>query len=340
MNALSELRIRRAKQNDEPALLDLLRVSMGEDAVSWTPDYWRWKHASNPFGASPVLVGEADGQLVALRAFMRWTWRSAGQDVAAVRAVDTATHPDYRGRGLFKRLTLRLRDEMHEEGTAFVFNTPNAQSRPGYLKMGWSLVGRPTLWARPVRPVRLAMALRREGLGGDEGEPPVMDAERAGVAFAVTAVRAIVEAAQDGATAYHTAPTMDYLRWRYADVPGFTYYAAAKGEGADGALLVVRARRRGALRELRICDLITGPTPEAHRNVRMLLGRLPRVADVDVVLGMRPPGLGAGALVSAGYLPAPRIGPILTAYPLAVGALPDPCSLSNWQPQIGVLELF
>ena len=153
-----DLHIRRATASDEAALLELLRVSMGEDAVPWTSAYWRWKHEANPFGASPVLVAEADGRFVALRAFMRWTWQSGDRAVPAVRAVDTATHPDYRGRGLFKRLTLRLRDEMEAEGIGFVFNTPNAQSRPGYLKMGWSLVGKPTLWVRPVQPVRLARA--------------------------------------------------------------------------------------------------------------------------------------------------------------------------------------
>ena len=336
-----DVRIRRARRGDESALLELLRVSMGEDAVAWTPAFWRWKHEANPFGPSAVLVAEAEGQLVGLRAFMRWTWRSAGQEVPAVRAVDTATHPDWRGQGLFKRLTLQLRDEMAEEGVAFVFNTPNAQSRPGYLKMGWSLVGKPTLWVRPVQPVRLARSLRREGLAGEEGEPPVVDAMPVAEALARPVVYPIVEAAANGDAAYHTASRMDYLRWRYAEVPGFTYYAAARGEGARGALLMMRARQRGAVRELRICDLIVGPTTEARRNARVLLGRVARVADVDVVIVMRPPALPAHVLVQAGYLPAPHTGPILTTYPLpAAAGLPDPCRLARWSASVGDLELF
>ena len=335
-----DLLIRRATPEDEPALLELLRVSMGEDAVAWTPAYWRWKHAANPFGASPVLVAEDSGRLVALRAFMRWTWRSAGQDVTAVRAVDTATHPDYRGQGLFKRLTLRLRDEMNDEGVAFVFNTPNAQSRPGYLKMGWSLVGKPTLWVRPVRPVRLARALRHEGLGGDEGEPPAVDAVRAADALALPRVQSVIEAAVSGAGAYHTAPTPMYLRWRYAEIPGFTYHMAARGEGAGGALVVFRSRQRGALRELRVCELVVGPTVEARRNGRVLLGRLAGAADVDVVIALRRAGVAAGVLGGAGYVPVPRTGPIVTAYPLNVAEGLDPTVLGSWGASIGDLELF
>ena len=233
-----DLRLRRAAPDDESAVLELLRVSMGEDAVPWTPEYWGWKHEANPFGRSAVLLAEADGQLVGLRAFMRWTWRSGGRAVSAVRAVDTATHPAYRGRGIFKRLTLRLRDEMAEEGAGFVFNTPNAQSRPGYLKMGWELVGKPTLWVRPVRPVRLALALRREGLGGDEAESPPVDAPAAADVLARPEVQSLLVASRDttGHTAYHTRLDHEYLRWRYALIPGFAYQAVVEGEGPDGAL--------------------------------------------------------------------------------------------------------
>ena len=38
--------------------------------------------------------------------------------------------------------TLAAIDELRAESVAFVFNTPNDKSRPGYLKMGWHEVGR------------------------------------------------------------------------------------------------------------------------------------------------------------------------------------------------------
>ncbi len=65
----------------------------------------------------------------------------AGEVLRAVRAVDTATDPDYQGQGLFTALTMHGLDEVRADGVDFVFNTPNDQSRPGYLKMGWQTVG-------------------------------------------------------------------------------------------------------------------------------------------------------------------------------------------------------
>lgn len=333
--------IGRAVDKDVPRILDLVRLSLGAGTIPRTLDYWLWKHEANPFGVSPVLVAEDAGRLVGLRAFMRWGWRSGSRHVPAVRAVDTATHPDYRGMGLFTRLTLRLRDEMAAEGVAFVFNTPNAQSRPGYLKMGWETVGRPSLWVRVMRPVRFVRGLRREGLGGDEDEPPVVDSDCAADALASPLVHSIVEGAAPQAESYHTAATLEYLRWRYAAVPGFTYSIVARGEGAEGALIVMRSRRRGSIRELRLCDLVLGRTAVARRNMRRLLSEATRASNVDVILAMRPPGLPAHTLLRAGYVPAPRTGPILTAYPLSGPTdLPDPRKLGNWGPAIGDLELF
>ena len=73
---------------------------------------------------------------------MRWEFQRGDEVFRCVRAVDTATHPDYQGRGLFTRLTKAALPELVADGVKFVFNTPNDQSRPGYLKMGWQAVGR------------------------------------------------------------------------------------------------------------------------------------------------------------------------------------------------------
>ena len=101
------------------------------------------------------------------------------RSVEAVRAVDTATHPDYQGRGIFTRLTLRRSTSCAPTASTFVFNTPNDQSRPGYLKMGWHEVGRAPRSVRPrslSRRVRLARArvpADQWSLPCDAGEPAV-----------------------------------------------------------------------------------------------------------------------------------------------------------------------
>jgi GNAT superfamily N-acetyltransferase len=135
-----DLQIRRVTADDRDAVLRLLARSLGRDSDPRYEELFAWKHEENAFGRSPAWVATDGDRLAGFRVLMRWEFVEQGRVVHAVRAVDTATDPDYQGRGIFTRLALHALDELRSE-VDFVFNTPNDQSRPGYLKMGWQVVG-------------------------------------------------------------------------------------------------------------------------------------------------------------------------------------------------------
>jgi GNAT superfamily N-acetyltransferase len=153
-----DLRLRKAEPDDRPAIIELCRRSLGWKADDPNEAFFAWKHDENPFGQSPAWVAEDDtGTLVGLRTFLRWRFRRPdGTTLSAVRAVDTATHPDWQGRGIFSRLTLSALDDLRDEGVDCVFNTPNDKSRPGYLKMGWQQVGKVPVSVRLTGPRSIA----------------------------------------------------------------------------------------------------------------------------------------------------------------------------------------
>jgi hypothetical protein len=100
-DAPTELTIRPGQPEDVDGILELVRASMGVGDIPREREYWEWKHVRNPFGASPVLLAEAEGKLVGLRVFMRWEWRRDDRRVRSVRAVDTAPIPSGRAGGSF-----------------------------------------------------------------------------------------------------------------------------------------------------------------------------------------------------------------------------------------------
>ncbi len=136
------LEIRPATPDDRAQILGLLQRSLGWGDDPRFAELYRWKHETNAFGPSPTWVAVDGDRIAGVRIFMRWEFVRGGRVLRAVRAVDTATDPDYQGRGLFTALTIQALDEMKSDGVDFVFNTPNDQSLPGYLKMGWREVGR------------------------------------------------------------------------------------------------------------------------------------------------------------------------------------------------------
>lgn len=329
--------LRVAAADDLPRILALIATSYDREDDLTRLRYWRWKHEANPFGVSPCLVAESNGQLVGVRLFLRWTWRSGCRDVRAVRAVDTATHPEWRGRGIFSRLTMDLAAQMQRERVSFIYNTPNAKSLPGYLKMGWVPVTRISLW---VRPLRLASLVRRS-LGGAPIQPPTIGAFD-NVARVLSDKRLPVFLSDKalGDERYHTARTPRYLRWRYGEAPGLVYQARFEMLGDDGALVIARARLRGRFRELTISELLITPSVRGLELGRAVISDLVRTADADYVAACAVRHTAEReVLAGAGFLPAPRLGPHLTVRHLSPVRL-DPTRWANWRCSIGDLELF
>jgi GNAT superfamily N-acetyltransferase len=338
----ADLDIRRATDADTERIVELLRVSLGEGAVPRTVDYWSWKHLESPFGRSPCLVAESGGRLVGVRVFMRWRWRARGAEWRAARAVDTATHPDWRGKGVFRRLTLSLLDEMAEEGTAFVFNTPNGQSRPGYLKMGWESVGRVSLWVRLLPAAWLGSSTRRRRGPRVTPRPGAPFGRPARELLLDPRLPLLLHALPEEGDRLRTVRDLRYLRWRYGSVPGFDYRARWRIEGRDGAAVIARIKRGGRLDELRICELLVGSGASSLRMGRRLLRSVIRDTDAHCITAMAMGGTPSQPLLlRCGFVPAPRMGPVMTVRPLALeGNGVDPLHRSHWDLSVGDLELF
>lgn len=323
----------------EAEILALLDSSLGPGQLPRTPELWRWKHRDNPFGASPGLVAMAEGRPVAVRVFLRWRWRRGGVDLPAARAVDTATDPRWQRRGLFRLLTLELVERLRRDGTAFLFNTPNAKSRAGYLAMGWRDAGRVPLLVTVGRPFAAAAAFvgrakeRRGVLPAPPGLRPVSDLladphlPRFLAAWEATAPRA------------HTPRDSAYLAWRYRDAPGFAYGALWHLEGDGGAVLVARASRRRGLTELALAELLASDDRVGRAAATELLGRSATLPGIDHMVAAGAGGTPERRLLQArGFWPAGAFAPRLVVRPMAtdLGAAP----LADWRPAAGDLELF
>jgi hypothetical protein len=218
--ARREFVCRRAVAGDRAAILGLCRRCLG-----WRPDspdesFFIWKHDENVFGHSPTWVAEtSDGVIVGLRVFLRWRFRdSSGRVYSAVRAVDTATHPDWRGKGVFSALTRGALPDLAGEGVDFVFNTPNGQSMPGYLKMGWSTVGKVPVVAR-LGSVRALSRLPQARTAANLWSEPVDAGESAGETFVDDGglEELLACAGQPGQLTTDRSPA--FYRWRYAFGP-------------------------------------------------------------------------------------------------------------------------
>jgi GNAT superfamily N-acetyltransferase len=303
----SAIEVRGATAADRPSVLGLLADSLGWERDASFAEFFAWKHEQNPFGPSPAWVAVAGAEVIGFRTFLRWRFdHPDGRTRTAVRAVDTATAPAHQGRGIFRRLTMTAVDELTAAGVDFVYNTPNDNSRPGYLRMGWSTVGRLPLAAR-VAGISSALRMRASRVPAERWPIATNVGEAAGGLLADPRVADLLNCA-GAADGLRTVRTPEYLRWRYG-LPALGYRAIAVDDDPAAGLAVFRLRRRGAAVEVGISDVLV---PDGRADVaRRLLRTVARETGADYAIRLGAP------LPRIGFLPFPRQGPILTLRPLA-----------------------
>ena len=312
------IRIREFADSDLGQVLDVLRAALGETTLlRRTAELFSWKHIRNPFGRSIILVATDGDRIAGVRAFMRWELETPdGERLRCVRAVDTATHPDFHRRGIFSRLTTEAVDRAADDGVDMIFNTPNPTSGAGYLKMGWSEVGPIGIMARPsLRAVRGRQS-------GDEIEPQAFLASPRPADAQLPAGRP--------ALGLRTPRTEDYYLWRFQQHPTARYFQIGHGDGRA----IVRPNLRNGRRELVISEL-------AGSNLRKVVGRVATASRADYLAGWWSAGSPerAGA-IRAGMLPVPRMVALsLVCRPLReIATTVD--SLSSWDLALSDLELL
>jgi len=328
---VDELSIRAFEPADHGAVLDLLAASLGWRSDEQHRDFFAWKHEANPFGPSLAWVADdPDAGIVGFRTLLRWRFdRPGGGTVDAVRAVDTATAPSHRGAGIFSRLTRHALDEIADAAVGFVFNTPNDQSRPGYLKLGWEEVGRLSVQIRPGSVGALARIVRAR-VAAELWSEACSAGVSATEALSDHDALASLLGSQPLPTSLRTALTPEFLRWRYAGFPPLGYRAVLGGASVEDGLELFRLRRRGPALECAIVEVLA---PDGNRSAAASLARRAlRESGADDAVALAP------SRRWPGFVRTDRLGPILTWR--SVGDPPPALPLDRWALTLGDIELF
>jgi GNAT superfamily N-acetyltransferase len=325
---------------DESEVLALLVSALGEGPSGRrTPEFFQWKHLDNPFGKSFLLVAELDSRVVGLRAFLRWRFVAGERTVRAVRAVDTVTHPDHQGKGIFSKLTLRAL-EMLRADTDLVFNTPNASSLPGYLKMGWKVVGQIPISVRVRRPLAFAAGLRSVSSKVPRTKRQIdVDAPfAADVLTDLQGLGAFVDLVGNPSDHRLRTPlSVEYLLWRYARAP-LGYRVIIERDGAQiRGMAIFRIRPRGVLWEATIAEVLVPPGDVDMASA--LLDEVCAAGRIDHATCHFPTGsTQLAASKRRHFLKSPK-GELLTVNPFHHD-LEFASSLDSWSASLGTLEVF
>lgn len=115
------------------AYAGLLNRVFGETA-KFSPEAIAWRYRDNPSG-QVVGTDAWDGERLAAHYVTCPTEALVdGRPMRGLLSLNTATDPDYQGRGLFTRLAEATYDAGRAAGYGFVIGVANANSTPGFLR--------------------------------------------------------------------------------------------------------------------------------------------------------------------------------------------------------------
>lgn len=321
---VGKLEFREARPDDEDGILALAAESLGWGDDDRYRELYRWKHDRNCFGPSLRWVAANGDRIVGFRTMMRWRFHRIREGVlTAVRAVDTATAPDHQGRGIFRTLTEMAVEDLLYRRVDFVFNTPNDQSRPGYLKMGWVELGR-----QPVIVVPRLRSLRKIARSNVPADLWSIETDVG------TDARTFFDDPDERWKRLWTGRferweverSRTWCIWRYGLEPLHYRVLTAKdvGHGGTGAI-VFRLRHRGECTEATVVQ-----STAIGRTRRRLVRELLDHADYVLIAGETPRGLRPAVSTT-------RLSPLVTWRDLAHEG---PIPIEQFRFNLADLELF
>jgi GNAT superfamily N-acetyltransferase len=114
-------------------MAELMRLAFPK-ATQFHAEYLAWLYAENPEGGVIGFNAWCDARLAGHYAVIPIRARLCGEVVRGALSVNTAVHPDHRGKGLFTRLAEQTYELARERGVGHVIGVANAASTHGFVR--------------------------------------------------------------------------------------------------------------------------------------------------------------------------------------------------------------
>lgn len=228
-----------ATRDDHRALLAFLIEQYPQ--LGWSEPYMEWQYYRNPAGVAKSWVAKHEGKLIANYTAIPHALSVDGKIQPSWRVQDVITHPEYRGMGLYARVSDEATRFLQNGTFPLNFTFPNENSHPGFMKRNWFAAQRIPLWTGSPSG-RISTQLDAEPISAfQEQDAEVWKAYKTGVRYGVERSAA-------------------YLNWKYFQNPRGGYSAFRLTSVGARAVCVLKLFDKGAGEKFaHLCDLFYEP---------------------------------------------------------------------------------
>ncbi len=148
---MSELTIYEMQKGDIHRFRDLYKDVWG---YTRPRDFDFWRLFQTPHGVCPTAVALDGEKFAGLYTLWPISLNLGGEVVVGAQSMDTMTHPDYQGKGLFTKLALASYEIAAGRGIKAMYGFPNVNSYPGFVRrLNWDHTG--DIW-HYIRPLKIS----------------------------------------------------------------------------------------------------------------------------------------------------------------------------------------
>lgn len=218
-----ELRIWKYGHDDNYINSFLEGMSIAHNEQVRTEEWFHWKFEQSPYGKAIIACSFDEGRVAGCVAYGRGIIRYMNKDWNCALSYETFVHPDYQGKGLFKKLISIAEQEMGKEGIQFVYNFPNSNSITGFKHMNWICRNDIRVFkirlCHPLRVLRNIKRLRKSFLPAPSNLNEIKDTHVPKIILPSISPHIIVP-----------IWTNEYIKWRFFTYPNRNYFVCEKEE--------------------------------------------------------------------------------------------------------------
>ena len=249
--------IRFSTSKDKKQILCLLnQVFQNQQRFDWIrdEDFWSWKYESNVFGKPIIHVIEHNGKVVGSGTLWPWKFISRGEVFNVYQPCDTTIDLAYQGKGLFSLLNRHRLPIIGDMDVPFVFNFPNTNSLPGYLKFNWRYLAKMPWMLKVLNPIGTFRLLQSKEKSApfEIAKEDIVDPSNC----------ELVSETNDQvyfSNLISTYREKGFFSWRYSKHPFFKYGQVIVEQGKKKTGAIFSIYNKGNSREMVVVDIFGNP---------------------------------------------------------------------------------
>jgi GNAT superfamily N-acetyltransferase len=214
-------------------------------------DYLSWQYNRNPSGFPFYALANYGEQIVGQYIVIPIRYRYQESMYSGTLSLNTLTHPDFQGKGLFTKLANSTYELCSSKTVDFTIGFPNPLSHGGFIKkLDFQEIGRCNLLVKPIRPFNLFKDFLKRKKFKHGGDIPFnwKTINKDGVQLTNFGLTQHEEYTIFWESLSKSKIMIDkdfeFLKWRYFDIPGRKYHVIqAKRENKITAICVLRIEK-------------------------------------------------------------------------------------------------